>query len=252
MPSGVITLFTLVSDIAMFVLKRDVKLQLTNSVYSYNMRVIFCVNFLLPFSSIPAGLSILGCLTAYQSPSINRNGPQRRCLLPQRHCDCRVRVRVKALICRKTSQNGQPCPKQVRCSRIQLRCGPLRSVAVISHTPSTLHPFTEFSVISLTWQIRLNLCFFRTTQVHNPNGKSIAVQPYLYSSRQKVSIQWAPLSPKIAPSHRDLDPHLIHGSLDPSEFSAQTASRSIQLLFSGLTVTDRPIDRQTDHAILGR
>jgi len=81
------------------------------------------------------GLPILGRLTAYQSPLINRNGPQRRCLLPQRHCDCRVRVRVKALICRKMSQNGQPCPKQVRCNRIQLRCGPLRSVAIISHTP---------------------------------------------------------------------------------------------------------------------
>jgi len=31
----------------------------------------------------------------------------------------------RALICRKTSQNGQPWPKQVRCSRIQLHCGPL-------------------------------------------------------------------------------------------------------------------------------
>jgi len=42
-----------------------------------------------------AGMPILGRLTAYQSPSINRNGPQRRCLLPQRHCNCRVRVMVR-------------------------------------------------------------------------------------------------------------------------------------------------------------
>jgi len=38
---------------------------------------------------------------------------------------------------------------------------------------------------------------------------------------------------------RDLDPHLIHGSLGPPESSTQTASRSVQLFFAGLTsVTD--------------
>ena len=88
-------------------------------------------------SSQSASWRIRELSSNHQSPSINRNGPQRRRLSPQRHFDCRLRVRVRVLLCRKTSQNGQPSPKQVRCSRIQLlwcvvvHCG---SVSVISHT----------------------------------------------------------------------------------------------------------------------
>jgi len=37
------------------------------------------------------------------------------------------------------------------------------------------------------------------------------------------TLQWAPLSPKIAPSHGDLDPHVRHDLLDPSEPTDQTA-----------------------------
>jgi len=53
-----------------------------------------------------------------------------------------------------------------------------------------------------TWWIRLNLCFLWPTWVRNPNGKSIgsavsakrtAESPYI--------LQWATISPKIAPSH---------------------------------------------------
>jgi len=42
------------------------------------------------------------------------------------------------------------------------------------------------------------------------------------------TLQWATLSPKIAPSHGDLDPHLIHDSLREFEPTIQTASRSVQ------------------------
>jgi len=43
----------------------------------------------------------------------------------------------------------------------------------------------------------------------------------------------------------DLDPHLIHGSLGPSESPSQTRSRSVQPFFARLTiVTDRQC-RQT-------
>jgi len=53
-----------------------------------------------------------------------------------------------------------------------------------------------------------------------------------------------PFPLKIAPSYGDLDPHLIHGSLDPPESTSCTASRSVQPFFAGLTtVTERPTDR---------
>jgi len=52
---------------------------------------------------------------------------------------------------------------------------------------------------------------------------------------------------KLAPSDGDLDPHLIHGSLGPSESSTPTASRSVQLFLQGSLVwqTDRQTNRQT-------
>jgi len=40
------------------------------------------------------------------------------------------------------------------------------------------------------------------------------------------TLQWAPLSSKIALSHGDLN--LTHDSFGPSEYTAQTASRSVQ------------------------
>jgi len=77
-------------------------------------------------------------------------------------------------------------------------------------------------------------CFLRppesTTQTTNR-----LVQPILYSPYR---LQWAPPSPKIAPSHRGSG----HGSLGPPESSTQTASRSVQPFLQGSLVwqTDRP------------
>ena len=53
-----------------------------------------------------------------------------------------------------------------------------------------------------------------------------------------------PLSLKLPLHMGDLDPHLIHGSLVPTEYSTQTASRSVQpLLYDSLVWQT---DRQTD------
>ena len=49
-----------------------------------------------------------------------------------------------------------------------------------------------------------------------------------------ATLQWAPLSQNCP---RDLDPHVIHGSLDPPESSTQTASRSVQPRLQG-SLTD--------------
>jgi len=78
-----------------------------------------------------------------------------------------------------------------------------------------------------------------------------AVQPFLHSSPQSVAILYngLPFPLKIARSHGDVDPHLIHGSLGPPEASTQTVSRSVQQFCRAhYTVTDRPTDRQTMHA----
>jgi len=54
---------------------------------------------------------------------------------------------------------------------------------------------------------------------------------------RRVSLDFTirrPFPLKIAPSHGDLDPHLIHGSFDAPESSTQTASRSVQLFLQGV------------------
>jgi len=61
-----------------------------------------------------------------------------------------VRVRVRALICRKTSQNWLPCPKQACCSRIQLRCGSVAvSVGTIYRIVSNIAILASYRVVSL-------------------------------------------------------------------------------------------------------
>ena len=72
------------------------------------------------------------------------------------------------------------------------------------------------------------------------------------TAESPYTLQWAPLSPTIAPSHGDLDFRLTHGSLGPPESSTQTASRSVQPFLQGslLWQADRLTDRQT--TLLGR
>jgi len=63
---------------------------------------------------------------------------------------------------------------------------------------------------------------------------SRSVQAFLHSSQQGVTILYNRL-PRPPQNCRfpwgDLDPHLIHGSLGPSESTTQTASRSLQPFF---------------------
>ena len=76
-----------------------------------------------------------------------------------------------------------------------------------------------------------DLWFLGPVRAHNPNGitigsavfAQITVRPY------SVRLQWDPLSSwKLPIPVRDLDLHLIHGSLSPPESSTQTASRPVQ------------------------
>jgi len=80
----------------------------------------------------------------------------------------------------------------------------------------------------------IDFCFLQPTRVHNPNGKSIGSAVFAQlTAESPYTLQWALLSPKIAPSHGDLDPHLIHGSLGLPESSTQIAFRSVQLFLQG-------------------
>jgi len=88
----------------------------------------------------------------------------------------------------------------------------------------------EIVHINATWQIWLNLCLIRPSRVHNPNGKSIgpAVSAQL-TAESPYTLQWAALSPKIAPYHGGSGAHVIHDSLGQSEPTIQMASWSVQL-----------------------
>jgi len=60
--------------------------------------------------------------------------------------------------------------------------------------------------ISATWRIRLNLCILRPTRVHNRNGKWIGSTVFAQLTAESAyTLQWAPLSTRIALSHGDLD-----------------------------------------------
>jgi len=82
--------------------------------------------------------------------------------------------------------------------------------------------------IGTIWRIRLNLCFLRSTWVHNPKWQIDRFRHFCTAHCRK-SLYFT-IFPKIHPSHRDLDRHLIHDSLGPSEPINQTASRSAQPL----------------------
>jgi len=78
------------------------------------------------------------------------------------------------------------------------------------------------------------------------------VQSFLHSSRQSVAILYN--RQPINPFHGDLDLHLMCGSLDPSEFSTQTASWSVEPFLQGSLVwqTDRPTDHASRSVTIGR
>jgi len=84
-----------------------------------------------------------------------------------------------------------------------------------------------------------------------------SVQPFLSQIHRiecPYTLQWDAPSPQNCPSHYEIgsiDPHLIHGSLGPSECSTQTGLfRSVQPFLQGSLVRqiDRQTNRPTDHA----
>ena len=56
----------------------------------------------------------------------------------------------------------------------------------------------------LHWRIRLNLCFRRSTRVHNPNGKSIDSANFAQLMRSSSGMPRHILSPNNSPLHGDL------------------------------------------------
>jgi len=84
------------------------------------------------------------------------------------------------------------------------------------------------------WRHMANTNEFVLPSAHQnpqPNGKSIgsAVSAQL-TAESPYTLQWAPISPKIAPSHGETGPHLTRHFLGPSEPTTETASRSVQPL----------------------
>jgi len=60
-----------------------------------------------------------------------------------------------------------------------------------------------------TWRIRLNLCFLRSTRVHNPNGKLIgSAVSAQFMAESPFTLQWTTFSPRIAPSRGGSGLHL--------------------------------------------
>jgi len=100
-------------------------------------------------------------------------------------------------------------------------------------------------IIVIIWTA-YNTWFLGPIWAHNPKG-SWSVLPFLHRWPKSVPILYngPPFPLKIAPSHGDLDPYLIHCSLGAPESSTQTACRSVQRFFQASLVwqTDRPTDR---------
>ena len=56
--------------------------------------------------------------------------------------------------------------------------------------------------IDATWQVQLNMCFFRPIRVHNPNNKSISSVVFAQLMAESLcALQCVPLFPKLALSH---------------------------------------------------
>jgi len=66
----------------------------------------------------------------------------------------------------------------------------------------------EIVYIGAIWWIPLNSCFFRTTQVHNPNSRSAQL-----TAECPYTLLYAPLFPKLPLPMGELNPHLTRDSL---------------------------------------
>ena len=84
---------------------------------------------------------------------------------------------------------------------------PIRRIAAVDGWFNVIRQVTATCVlpqgrIGATWRIRLNLRIIWPTRVHNRNGKWIGPAVFAQLTAQSAyTLQWAPLSTRIAPSH---------------------------------------------------
>jgi len=79
--------------------------------------------------------------------------------------------------------------------------------------------------LSISW-------FLEPDPAHNPNCIMIASAIFAQvTAKCPYTLQWMPLPPKLPLPMGDLDPHVRHDSLDPSEPTNQTASLSVHSRF---------------------
>jgi len=91
-----------------------------------------------------------------------------------------------------------------------------------------VRPFPK-KMLLVVWGSGPPSWFLEPDRAHNPNCTTIGSAIFAQVTAEcRYTLQWATFSPKIAPSHGDLDPHLTHDSLDPSELTNQTASVPVQ------------------------
>jgi len=112
-----------------------------------------------------------------------------------------------------------------------------RSVSKHTESEDTLAPAGEYDWTCASFDLPES-----TTQTAN-----WSVRPFLHSLWKKVPILYngCPFPSKLPLPMGDLDTHLTHDSLGPSEPTTRMASQSVQLFFAGLTGVE---DRPTDHA----
>ena len=94
-----------------------------------------------------------------------------------------------------------------------------------------------------------NTRFIRSNRLSISNGISIGSAVFAQlTAKRPYTLHWAAPCPQNCPLQwGDLDSHLIHDSLSPSEPITQTASRSVQPFLQAHDY-DRQTDRPTDHA----
>jgi len=108
--------------------------------------------------------------------------------------------------------------------------------------------------IGATWRIWLHLCFLVPTQVDNPNGKSIGAAVFaLLMAESPYTLQWALLSPKIAPTHGGSGPPSNTWFPGPTWVLSPNGISISSAVFARLTSElDRPTDHATRSVTIGR
>jgi len=99
--------------------------------------------------------------------------------------------------------------------------------------------------IGATWWIRLNLCILRSTWVHNQDRKSIGSAVFAQLTTESAyTLQLAPLSTRIAPSHEGI---WTPWFLGPTPVLNANGISIASCVFVGLSsAADWQTDRETD------